>query len=97
MTLPDERYRAVKYARQFLYELCDPKKTPGVPKIIRQQAHSILRHYPGDWDMQRAADSAPEVFQTQMEPVSRLMAQYQQSKTQRTLTLDKSDKTEPGS
>jgi hypothetical protein len=84
MTLPDERYRAVRYARQFLMDLCDPKKTPGVPKVIRSQASSILRHYPNDWDMTRAAEATPEVFQTQMEPVTRLFAQYQLNKAQKT-------------
>jgi hypothetical protein len=80
MTLPDERFRAVRYARQFLLDLCDAKKTPGIPKIIRQQANSILRHYPNDWDMTRAAENTPDVFQTQMEPVTRLFQQYQQSR-----------------
>jgi hypothetical protein len=80
MTLPDERYRAVRFARQFLLDLCDAKKTPGVPKLIRQQANSILRHYPNDWDMTQAAEATPTVFQTQMEPVTRLFAQYQQNK-----------------
>lgn len=80
MTLPDERYRAVKYARQFLTELLDPSKTPKVPAIIRNQARGILRHYPSDWDMQRACDGAPDVFQTQMEPVTRMFKQYEQSK-----------------
>jgi len=84
MTLPDERYRAVRYARQFLQELCDPKKTPGVPKIIRSQANSILRHYPGDWDMEKACRDAPDVFQTQMESVTRLFKQYEQNKTNET-------------
>jgi hypothetical protein len=80
MTLPDERYRAVRFARQFLLDLCDAKKTPGVPKLIRQQANSILRHYPDDYHMTQAAAAAPDVFQTQMEPVTRLFAQYQQSR-----------------
>lgn len=80
MTLPDERYRAVRQARQFLLDLCDPRKTPGVPKIIRSQASSVLRHYPDDWHMTEAAASTPHVFQTQMEPVSRLFAQYEQNR-----------------
>lgn len=80
MTLPDERYRAVKYARQFLMELCDSSKTPRIPSIIRNQARSILRHYPSDWDMERACQGAPDVFQTQMEAVTRLMKQYEESK-----------------
>jgi len=62
MTLPDERYRAVKWAEQLLKDLCDPTKTPRVPKAIRARASSCLRHYPGAWDMDRASHAAPEVF-----------------------------------
>ena len=45
MTLPDERYRAVKFARDFMYELMDPKKTPGVPKSVRDHARHVLAGY----------------------------------------------------
>jgi hypothetical protein len=62
MTLPDERYRAVRYAEQFLKDLCDPSKTPRVPREIRRQASGILRHYPGSWDMDRVSHRCPEVF-----------------------------------
>lgn len=57
MTLPHERYRSVNQTREFLYELLDPKKTPRVPKAIRQQARHCLRHYPGAYDMERACYS----------------------------------------
>jgi hypothetical protein len=80
MTLPDERYRAVKMAEQLLKDLCDSSVTPRVPKIIRQRASGCLRHYPGTWDLQRAATAAPDVFQERMEPVTRLFKQYEQSK-----------------
>lgn len=89
MTLPDERFRAVRYARQFLYDLCDPAKTPGVPKIIREQARGILRHYPDDWNMQQAAAAAPDVFAERMEPVTRLLRQWEDSPKRKTLTLPK--------
>jgi hypothetical protein len=75
MTLPDERYRAVTQAEQLLKDLCDPSKTPRIPKTIRQRASGCLRHYPGSWDMQRAADACPEVFQQQMEPLYRMIKQ----------------------
>jgi len=80
MTLPDERYRAVKMARQFLLDLTSPEKTPRIPSIIRSQARGILRHYPSDWDMDRASDACPDVFQTKMEPVYRMIKQYEQGK-----------------
>jgi hypothetical protein len=80
MTLPDERYRAVKYTEQFLKDLLDPTVTPRVPKSIRQRASSLLRHYPGAWDMERASAAAPEVFQERMEPVYRMVKQYEENK-----------------
>jgi hypothetical protein len=88
MTLPDERYRAVMWARNFLYDLCDPKKTPGVPKAIREQARSVLRHYPDTWEMQQAAEGAPHVFAEQMEPVYRMFKKYEEGKA----SLDSTDK-----
>lgn len=83
MTLPDERYRAVRMAEQLLKDLCDSTKTPRVPKIIRQRASGCLRHYPSDWDMQRAASACPDIFQEKMEVVTRLFAQYTQSKAEK--------------
>lgn len=80
MTLPDERYRAVKMTEQLLKDLCDSSVTPRVPKIIRQRASGCLRHYPSTWDLDRASDAAPDVFQPRMEPVTRLFKQYEQSK-----------------
>ncbi len=80
MTLPDERYRAVLAAETLLKDLCDPNKTPRVPKIIRQRASGVLRHYPGRWDMEQVAEASPHVFAERMEAVTRLFKQYEQSK-----------------
>ena len=74
MTLPDERYRAVKWATQFLSRLAGGEY-PRVPKAVRDEARSILRHYPLDWDMKRAAEAAPDVFQERMEPLYRMIKQ----------------------
>jgi hypothetical protein len=74
MTLPDERYRAVKWAESFLQRLAGGE-FPRTPKAVRDEARSILRHYPGSWDMQRTAAAAPEVFQQQMEPLYRMIKQ----------------------
>ena len=62
MTLPDERHRAVTRTEQFLMELCDPQKTPKVPKEIRQRAHSLLKHYPSKFHMDLAKEQSPTVF-----------------------------------
>ena len=73
MTLPDERYRSVKYAADFLSRLAGGQYAR-VPKAVRDEARSILRHYTSTWDMDRAATAAPEVFQQQMEDVHRFIA-----------------------
>ena len=62
MTLPDERFRAVRATREFMYALLDPKQTPKVPRAVRQQASRCLRHYPGSVDMFRAGKACPDVF-----------------------------------
>jgi len=49
MTLPDEERRSLIYAREFLQSLLDPRKTPKVPRKIREEARQRLRHYPGDY------------------------------------------------
>jgi hypothetical protein len=81
MTLPDERYRAVVQTTQFLTDICN---TPRVPKVIKQQARSLLRHYPSAWDMKRAAENCPDVFQERMEPLYRMIKAYEQDKTDNT-------------
>ena len=73
MTLPDERYRAVIQTEKFLKEILS---TPRIPKAIKDRARSCLRHYPVWYDMQRAAQAAPDVFQEQMEPLYRMIKQH---------------------
>jgi hypothetical protein len=51
MTIPLERSRAIRSTRNFLRDLLNPKKTPKVPKRVRQQAHRCLRHFPSDLDI----------------------------------------------
>lgn len=80
MTLPDERYRAVKYTEQFLRDLVNPSVTKRVPRNIRDRASSLLRHYPSNWDLDRAAESAPHIFQERMEPVHRMVMSYEANK-----------------
>jgi len=62
MTMPRERRQAVIRTEKFLIDLMDPKKTPRVPKEIRKKAAQCLRHYPTDYDMNLAAEQAPNVF-----------------------------------
>lgn len=74
MTLPDERYRSVRETRRFLEDLCNPQRTPRVPKLVRDTARSMLRHYPSVWDLQQAAAARPDIFQERMEDLHRFVA-----------------------
>lgn len=79
MTLPDERYRAVVQTRRFLLDLCNPQHTPRVPKIIRETARSMLRHYPSDYDMKKVSQTSADIFAERMEDVTKLFKQYEES------------------
>ena len=81
VTLPDERYRAVQWAASFLSRLAGGE-FPRTPKAVRTEAANILRHYPNNWDMQRTAAAAPEVFQERMEQLHRMIAAYNPEVTQ---------------
>ena len=63
MTLPDERFRALKQGKKLLEELCDPGKTPRVPSLIRNRARTTLRHYPADFDLDDMAEACPKILQ----------------------------------
>lgn len=62
MTINIERRNAVNRTRELLFDLMDPKKTPRVPKAIREKAYRCLKHYPSEYDMERAKEQAPEIF-----------------------------------
>jgi hypothetical protein len=80
MTLPDERYNAVLRTRRFLLNLCNPQHTPRIPKLIRDEARSCLRHFPDTYEMQVAAEQAPGVFSEKMEDLHRMVLKYEQDK-----------------
>ena len=81
MTLPDERYRSVMWAKRFLESLAyDKKAYPRISKAVRSEAYSILRHFPSSWDMQQVAEASPHVFAERIEEVTRLFKQYEESK-----------------
>jgi hypothetical protein len=75
MTLPDERYRAVLAAERLLKDLCDRSKTPRVPRDIRDRARSVLRHYPGEYDMERCIEGSM-VFAKHLDPLYKMVKQH---------------------
>ena len=46
MTTRREEINALINTRNFLIDLMTPKKTPGVPKYIRDEARARFKHYP---------------------------------------------------
>jgi len=51
MTLPYENYTSLNNTRNFLKDLMDPKKSPKVPKQVRQRARNLLKHFPADFEV----------------------------------------------
>jgi len=83
MTLPDERYSAVVQTAKFLHSLCYSSEIKRVPLAIRQEARRLLRHYPSEWDMRIVAEEMPSIFQEKMEPLYRMIKQYEQDKEEK--------------
>jgi hypothetical protein len=46
MTIPIEELYSLRNTREFLLDLTDPQKTPRIQMRIRNQAKTLLRHYP---------------------------------------------------
>jgi hypothetical protein len=78
MTLPDERYRALRWAESFLQDLMDRSKTPRVPRSVRAQARSVLRHYPGSYYIDELARARPDIITPRMEELHRFIRSGEQ-------------------
>jgi hypothetical protein len=74
MTLPDERYRSILLAERLLLRIAAGE---GNVEEVREEARSILRHYPGQWDLQQLERAAPHVLQQRMEPLHKMIMQYE--------------------
>ena len=60
--MPSERSFAIHNTQQFLFDMLDPKKTPRVPRAIREKCRRLLRHYPSSFWLDTAAKTAPDIF-----------------------------------
>ena len=78
MTLPDERYRSVIETKKFLESILNTRS--GLSKEMKEQARLCLRHYPSEYDLDRASEGAPDVFQRRMEDVTRMFKVYEEKK-----------------
>lgn len=83
MTLPDERYRAIVWAKQLCQDLMDPKKTPRVPQDIRRRAYNVLRHFPDEYYLSLLAEARPDIIERRgepFEPLYKMIKQYELEK-----------------
>lgn len=60
MTMNYERRNAVNRAGEFLFDIV--RKEIEVSEEVWQKARSILKHFPNEYDLERAAEQAPEIF-----------------------------------
>lgn len=83
MTLPDERYRAIMFAKNLCEDLLDPRKTPRVPKDIRRRALSVLRHFPDEYYLSMLAEARPDIIERRgdpYDPLYRMVKEYDLNK-----------------
>ena len=59
MTMNYERRNAVNNVRNFLY---DALAKTNVDSDEFYNLRALLKHYPSEYDMERAAEQAPEIF-----------------------------------
>jgi hypothetical protein len=71
MTIPFERTRALVQTKEFLEAMLDPKTTPRVPRWMRGKAKSLLKHYPGLYEIEQVHKALPSEFGP-VPPFSRL-------------------------
>lgn len=57
MTMPDERYRALKRTGEFLFKLS--RMNGQVPTEVWQEAVYCLRHYPGEFHLKEMEENCP--------------------------------------
>ena len=77
MTLPDERYAAIRGTENFLKDLA-AGRFKRVPREVRDLASSLLRHYPDQYDLMVLERAAPNIVQKRMEPLHRMVYAYEQ-------------------
>jgi hypothetical protein len=83
MTLPDERYQAIMFAKSLCEDLLDSKKTPRVPKDIRRRALGVLRHFPEEYYLSMLADSRPDIIERRgdpYDPLYKMVKEYELGK-----------------
>lgn len=82
MTLADERWRSLVETKKFLMTLLSPHATPKVPRVIRERALALLRHWPADYHLEKMTIDMPHDFAKEMEPLYRMVKQREQERNE---------------
>ena len=82
MTLADERWRSLVETKKFLMTLLSPHATPKVPRVIRERARSLLRHWPDNYHLEKMTIDMPHDFAKEMEPLYRMVKQREQERNE---------------
>lgn len=71
MTIPFERTRSLIQTYELLKRLEDPAETPRVPRWLREEASTLLRHFPTYAAIEMAHKALPHLYGP-VPPFSRL-------------------------
>lgn len=71
MTIPFERTRSLIQTYELLKRLEDPAETPRVPRWLREEARTLLRHFPNYAAIEMAHKALPHLYGP-VPPFSRL-------------------------
>ncbi len=78
MTMPNERFRAIVYARDFLRDLLDKSKTPRVPLYLRVRARSVLKHMIAVYELETLAKACPKILEVDKELVEQEYGKFRE-------------------
>ena len=67
MTTPDERVRALRFARELMESMLNSEQWPGLPEELRREARVTLRHYPSASDLRLLNLALPQYYGPQGE------------------------------
>ena len=73
MTLPYERFAAVNRTREWLLLNCNNRK---LPKYIREEMRSLLRHYPVHAELEHIAESVPQYLEATPDAFVKMINEY---------------------
>lgn len=78
MTLPSQRYHAIRQARQLMLFLahCDEFSDAVHWHRSVDYAREILQHYPSRWDIESLAQAVPNLICNKTHPLYQMCAQY---------------------